>query len=218
MQKNSFVFIFDAHLPYVRNEDEAGTVEEDWLFDTLSYSLLPILKMCENLKKSDTIKLGMVFEPCLCEMLTDELLQNRYKVYLNKKIEFAKKELEKFADSKLRKKTVQYNLKLFTDNKRIFEDCGGNVLKHFDSLAKESLIEILGTTATQCFLPFFEEMPESIAAQIEMGQVSYRKFFSSIPSGFWLPALAYKEGLDEIIRSYGYEYTVVEAKAKRCRF
>ncbi len=211
--KNNFVFIFDAHLPYIRNEAAEGRVEEDWLFDTLSYSLLPLVKMCEHLKEDTAFRMGVVFEPVLCEMLADELLQERYREYLNKKIEFAKKELEAYSDLKEKKKVIQYTLKLFTENKRTFEDCGGEVLKLFDSLSKAGVIEILATTATYCFLPFFEEIPESICAQIEMGQISYRRHFSSIPRGFWLPALAYKTGLDKIIRSYGYEYTIVESKS-----
>ncbi len=213
LKNHNFVFIFDAHLPYIRNEIADGGVEEDWLFDTLSYSLLPMLKMCEKLKKSSKFKAGIVFEPVLCEMLADKILQDRYRDYLDRKIKFAKKELKNFSDSREKKRLVQYTLMLLTENKRTFEDCGGEVLKHFDSLAKQGFIEILATTASSCCLPFFEEIPEAIYAQIEMGQISYRRHFSCTPRGFWLPGLAYKNGLDKIIRSYGYEYTIVESKA-----
>ncbi|MEL3913040.1 1,4-alpha-glucan branching protein domain-containing protein [Treponema pedis] len=212
MKNNKFVFILDAHLPYIPSEADGG-IEQDRLFDSLSYTYLPVIKMCENLKKDTPFKMGIVFEPALCEMLADVFFQERYKKHIERKIEFAKKELERCAGCEKTKKLIQYNLKVFSDDKRTFEDCGGNILKKFDMLSKEGYIEILATTATSCFLPFFESMPEAVSAQIEMGQINYRKHFSSIPSGFWLPALAYCEGLEEIIRSYGYSYTLVETRA-----
>ncbi|MGI5065145.1 glycoside hydrolase family 57 protein [Treponema putidum] len=214
MKDYNLLFILDAHLPYVRNESEQGLVEEDWLFNALSYLYLPILKMCSNLMRENVpFKIGAVFEPTLCDMLADKVLQDRYRLNIQSKIEFAKKELERFAECAETKKLIQYNLKHFSDNKRIFEDCGGNVLKQFDYLARKGYVELLATTATNTFLPFFLNMPEAIAAQIEMGQINYRKHFSTVSSGFWLPSMAYFEGLDDIIRSYGYDYTVVSSKA-----
>ena len=71
----------------------------------------------------------------------------------------------------------------------------------------------MATTATRCFLPFFKDMPEAVAAQIEMGQISFRRHFSSVPAGFWLPALGFAEGLETIIRRYGFDYTVLSSKA-----
>ena len=213
MKDYKLIFILDAHLPYVRNEVEQGFVEEDWLFDALSYLYLPILKMCSNLQKDDIpFKIGVVFEPALCDMLADKVLQDRYRQNVQRKIEFAKKELERFSECAETKKLIQYNLKRFNDDKRIFEDCGGNVLKQFDYLARQGYVELLATTATNTFLPFFLSMPEAIAAQIEMGQINYRKHFSSVPSGFWIPSMAYFDGLDDIIRSYGYDYTVVSSE------
>ena len=214
MKDCNLLFILDAHLPYVRNEVEEGFVEDEWLFDALSYLYLPILKMCSNLKKDNIpFKLGAAFEPALCDMLADKVLQNRYRINIQRKIEFAKKELERFSECENTKKLIQYNLKRFNDNKRIFEDCGGDVLKQFDLLSQQGYIELLATTATNCFLPFFLNMPEAIAAQVEMGQINYRKHFSAVPSGFWIPSMAYFEGLDDIIRSYGYDYTVVSSEA-----
>ncbi|UTC65941.1 MULTISPECIES: glycoside hydrolase family 57 protein [unclassified Treponema] len=214
MKDCNLLFILDAHLPYVRNEIEQGLVEEDWLFDALSYLYLPILKICSNLIKEEIpFKIGMVFEPALCDMLADKVLQDRYRNNIQRKIEFAKKELDRFSECADTRRLIQYNLKRFNDNKRIFEDCGGDVLKQFDYLARQGYVELLAATATNSFLPFFSNMPEAIAAQIEMGQINYRKHFSAVPSGFWIPSMAYFEGLDDIIRSYGYDYTIVSSES-----
>ena len=212
MKNNKFVFILDAHFPYIPNAAQGG-IEEGKLFDSVSYTYLPMIRMCENLKKSVPFKMGIVFEAALCEMLADNSFQERYRKHIDCKIEFAKKELERCSGCEKTKKLIQFNLKTFSDDKRIFEECGGNILKKIDALSQDGFIEILATTATSCFLPLFESVPEAISAQIEMGRINFRRHFSSVPSGFWLPALAYKEGLDEIIRRYGYAYTLVETRS-----
>lgn len=213
MKTGNIVFIIDAFLPYVRNEIGDGLAEEDWFFNSISYTYIPLIKMCENLKKDGIdFKFGIVFEPVLCDMLNDPFLQEKYSVHLEKKIAFAKKELERFSISEKPGEFIKYNLELFNEHKEIFNSCGKNILKKFNSLSEEGFIEILATTATRCFLPFLEQVPEAIAAQIEMGQISFREYFSSIPSGFWLPALGYSGCLDKIIRSYGFDYTVLDSK------
>lgn len=169
MKNNKFVFILDAHLPYIPSEADGG-IEQDRLFDSLSYTYLPVIKMCENLKKDTPFKMGIVFEPALCEMLADVFFQERYKKHIERKIEFAKKELERCAGCEKTKKLIQYNLKVFSDDKRTFEDCGGNILKKFDMLSKEGYIEILATTATSCFYRFLKVCLKPFRLKLKWGR------------------------------------------------
>ncbi len=214
MSTNSLIFILDGFLPYVRSEIEEALIEESWLFNSISYTYLPFLRMCDTLKSENIgFKLGAVFEPALCDMLDDPVLQELYLSHIEKKIRFAKKELERCASNGEIRALIEFDLQLFTENKALFTACGKNILKKFDELSKEGCIELLATAATRCFLPFFKDKPEAVAAQIEMGQISFRKHFSSVPAGFWLPALGFAEGLDAIIRKYGFDYTVLSSKA-----
>lgn len=214
MKDSNFVFVLDSFHPYVRNKDEEDAKEEEYFFNILSYCYLPLLEMCENLIRNKiNFKFAVVFEPTICEMLSDNILRTRYIELLKSKIEFAKQELVRFSDHEKTKKLIQYNLKLFSSDKRFFEDCGGDILKKIDNLSKLGFIEILATTATSCFLPFFADYETAIEAQIEMGRISYGNYFTSVPSGFWIPALAYYSGLDKIIKKYGYDYTIVDSRA-----
>lgn len=214
MKPNNLLFILDGFLPYVRDEIEKSLIEESWLFNAVSYTYLPVIRMCGKLKNEGIpFKLGAVFEPALCDMLEDPFLQDRYLHHIEKKISFAKKELERCASCSKTRAIIEFDLNLFNKNKELFTACGKNILKKFDELSKEGYIELLATTATRCFLPFFKDMPEAVAAQIEMGQISFRRHFSSVPAGFWLPALGFAEGLETIIRRYGFDYTVLSSKA-----
>lgn len=213
MKNQKFVFILDAHTPYIGKGFE-DTIQEHSFFDTISYTFLPLIKMCETLKEENVpFKFAVVFEASLCEMLSNKSFRKRYVDHLEKKIAFAKNELKRYSESELTQKLLKFSLELLSSDKQLFEKLEGNILQKFDSFAKDGIIEILGTTATACFLPFFKDMPEAISAQIEMGQIIFRKYFSTVPSGFFLPALAYDSGLDKIIHQYGYDYTLVESRA-----
>ena len=75
------------------------------------------------------------------------------------------------------------------------------------------LVEILGTCATDIFMPHYAGLEEAISAQVEMGLQSYKKSFGDIPDGFFLPEFGYTPGIEKIIRAYGYSYTILHARS-----
>lgn len=86
MKPNNLLFILDGFLPYVRDEIEKSLIEESWLFNAVSYTYLPVIRMCGKLKNEGIpFKLGAVFEPALCDMLEDPFLQDRYLHHIEKK-------------------------------------------------------------------------------------------------------------------------------------
>jgi len=213
MADTSLIFILDAHLPFIRHPEAPGCVEETWLFNALSYTYLPLLRTCTALETEGVpFRLSVVFSPTLCEMFTDCLLQERYVDTLDKAIDFGFSELDRSADSPETRELIKVHLDQLQLNRRDFvEIYEKNILKKFDYFATHGYIEILATTATACFLPLYTDIPEAINAQIETGLITYRKHFTAIPSGFWLPAMAYAPGLENVLKSYGFQYTILES-------
>ncbi len=213
MADTALVFLLDAHLPFIRHPDAPGCVEESRLFNAISYTYLPLLRACTSLETEGVpFKLAMAFSPSLCEMLADPLLQTRYLESLDRSIDFGLAELERHADDEAVRELIKVHLDHIQLNRRDFNDIyERNILPKFDYFATRGHLEILATTATSCYLPLFVDIPETINAQIETGLIIYRKYFTSVPTGFWLPAMAWCPGLDEIIKSYGFQYTFVEA-------
>jgi len=213
MADTALVFVLDAQIPFVRHPDAPGCVEETWFFNALSYTYLPLLRSCTALETEGVpFKLALAFAPTLCEMMADPLLQERYIDNLDRSIDFGLSELERCSGSPEIRELIKIHLDLLQLNRRDFvEIYDRNILRKFDYFATHGYIEILATTATACFLPLFKDIPESVNAQIETGLVTYRNHFTAIPSGFWLPAMGWAPGLDEILKSYGFQYTILES-------
>ena len=62
-------------------------------------------------------------------------------------------------------------------------------------------------------MPYYADLPEALSAQIEMGLQSYKKCFGELPEGFYLPELGYTPGIEKLIRSYGYSYTILHSRS-----
>lgn len=213
MADTSVIFVINAQFPFIRHPESPGCVEESRFFNALSYTWLPLLRSCTNLESEGiTFKFAVVFSPSLCEMFADTLLQERYIEYLDRAIEFGLTELDRNTASNETRAIIKLQLDLIQLNRRDFVDIyDRNIVKKFDYFANRGYIEILATTATACFLPLFADIPEAVNAQIETGLMAYRSHFTSFPSGFWLPAMGYTNGIENVIKSYGFQYTILES-------
>ena len=88
--------VLHAHLPFVRHPEYAEFLEEDWLYEAITETYLPLLDMMEGLVRDGIyFRLTMSMTPPLCAMLRDPLLQDRYVHGLEKQIELANKELHR---------------------------------------------------------------------------------------------------------------------------
>ena len=213
MADKSLSFVLDASLPYIRHPETPGSVEETRLFNAISYTFLPLLRSCTALETEGVpFKLAIAFSPTVCEMLVDPLLISRYVESLDRAIDYGLAELGRVGDESRPRELVKLQLELLQLNRRDFTEIyERNILRKFDYFANRGYLEILATTATSCFLPLYADIPEAIYAQIETGLMTYRRHFTAIPSGFWLPAMAWSAGMEQILKSYGFQYTVIES-------
>ena len=96
MDKNKgyVTFILHAHLPFIHHPESEDYLEEQWLFEAMSETYIPLLLNFKKLEEENVkFRLTMTMTPPLLYMLDNKLLQERYIKYLKKHIELAKKEL-----------------------------------------------------------------------------------------------------------------------------
>src|SRR2546425_8677256 len=76
--------ILHAHLPFVRHPEHEHFLEEDWLFEAITETYIPLLQMMQRLLNDRVpFKLTMSLTPTLCAMFQDELLRERYVRHLD---------------------------------------------------------------------------------------------------------------------------------------
>src|SRR5574337_1768166 len=96
MEKGYLSLILHAHLPFVRHPEYSEFLEEDWLFEAITETYIPLINIFDRLIEEDiNFRITMSLTPPLISMLTDSLLQSRYIRYVEKWIQLAEKEIER---------------------------------------------------------------------------------------------------------------------------
>lgn len=212
MAAGSLALVLHAHLPFVRHPEHEEFLEEEWLFEAITETYLPLIAMMRRLVRDAVpFQLTMTVTPTLCAMLGDQLLRERYVRYLDRSIDLASREMERNRDhEQLRKLSELYHTQ-FSDCRFRFLECGGDLLGEFWKLRDEGCLEIMATAATHGLLPLLQASPEAVRAQILIGCDVYRSAFGDDPAGFWLPECAYAPGLETVMQEANLRWFIVDA-------
>lgn len=200
-----------AHLPYVRHPEYPDFLEEDWLYEGITETYLPLLSMLERfVSEGVDFRLTMTITPSLAGMLSDSLLQSRYYQRLNSLIELADKEVWRTRSLPEFQQTALMYQKSLYDCRRIWEKYHGNILTGFKNLQDAGKLEIITCCATHGFLPL-QLNKAAVRAQVSVACADYERHFGRRPNGIWLAECAYQPGIDEELKKEGIRYFFLEA-------
>jgi len=212
MSTGYLALVLHAHLPFVRHPEHDEFLEEDWFFEAITESYLPLLGMMERLVRDDVpFKLTMTVTPTLCAMLQDQLLRERFLRHLDRSIALAEREAIRNRDHEKLRGLVEFYHRHFLESRDRFFQWNGDLLGVFRRLRDDGCLEIMASAATHGLLPLFQQSPEAVRAQILIGCDSYRATFQADPVGFWLPECAYYPGLENVIREATLRWFIVDA-------
>ena len=77
--------ILHAHLPFVRHPEYSDMMEERWLYEAITETYIPLIEIFYKLiNEGIDFRITMTLTPPLLNMLSDELLMDRYSDYLAK--------------------------------------------------------------------------------------------------------------------------------------
>ena len=203
--------VLHAHLPFVRHPEHPTFLEEDWLFEAITECYLPLITVLRKLAEDEVpCRLTLSISPPLAEMLDDSLLQTRYRLYLQSRMELVDQEVQRTQhDLALQPLALMYR-QLFRAASRLFEHCQGNLLKAFRHLQDEGLIEIITCPATHAFMPFVSN-EGARRAQLLIARETCEHHFGKSARGLWLAECGYEPGLERLISETGFEYLVLDA-------
>ncbi|HPQ80726.1 MAG TPA: DUF1957 domain-containing protein [bacterium] len=212
MTKGYLSFVLHAHLPYVRHPEHEEFLEEQWFFEGMTETYIPLLDMMEGLVRDNIdFRFTMSLTPPLMSMMTDPLLQERYLRHLNRSIELAWKELHRTRGTPFQAAAEMYNHKL-RHARWLFADRWNRNLvagfRHFQELGK---LEVITCCATHGFLPMLRGSPEAVRAQISVACDSYEKHMGRRPRGIWLAECGYFPGVDDILWDNGIRFFFVDS-------
>jgi 1,4-alpha-glucan branching enzyme len=212
MATGYLALILHAHLPFVRHPEHDEFLEEDWFFEAITESYVPLLSMMERLVRDEVpFKLAMTVTPTLCAMLQDQLLRDRYARHLNGLIELAAREIERNRDNDRLRSLAEFYHANFSQCQQRLAEWNGDLLAVCRRLRDEGCLEIVASAATHGLLPLLQQSPEAVRAQVLLGCDSYRAAFGADPAGFWLPECAYVPGLETILQEANLRWFIIDS-------
>jgi 1,4-alpha-glucan branching enzyme len=214
-----FALILHAHLPFVRHPEHEDFLEEEWLFEAITETYIPLLRMMERLVVDCVpFKLTMSITPTLCAMLQDQLLCQRYVRHLELLIDLAARERKRNRKHPQLCELADFYIGLFSETRRLFVDeWKSDLLLVVLELQQTGGLEIIASAATHGLLPILQQQsPRAARAQVLIGRDTYIESFGAEPCGFWLPECGYAPGLESILQEANLRWFVVDAHGLAC--
>ena len=212
-EKGYLLIVLNSHLPFVRQPELEHPLEENWLFEAIAESYIPLLQMISNLAV-DGIRSGLTLSlsPTLLEMLLDPLLQARALRYAGDHARLADQEVERWEGSSGMSRQARMFRDRFEDSARLLDERGRQgLVGWFRELAEAGGIEIIASCASHAYLPLWAPHPESVELQVRVGAAHYHKTFGRPPLGFWLPECGFTPGVDEVLAGAGIRCFFLDA-------
>jgi len=206
--------VLHAHLPYVRHPEYPHFLEEDWFFEALTETYVPLLRVLDGLLRDGVgYRLTMTLSPPLVSMMTDALLIERYERHLDGLVELAAREVERTGRHEPHLQDLaRFYRADFEQTRRYFRDaCGSRILRAFLRHRDTGRLEILTCAATHGFLPLMDPVPEAVRAQIQVAAAHHLEHFGRAALGIWLPECGYYPGHEVFLKEASVRFSFLEA-------
>lgn len=212
MPQGYVALILHAHLPFVRHPEYEEFLEEDWLYEAITETYIPLIKVMEGLVRDGVdFRLTTSMTPPLCSMLLDPMLQERYVRHITRLIELTGKEIERTKLDRPFRDLAWFYHNRFKEARTTFCDgYGRNLVGAFRKFQELGKLEVITCAATHGFLPLMQEHPQSVRAQIMIARDHYRQCFGCDPRGIWLPECAYVPGIEDFLQEAEIRWFIMD--------
>jgi 1,4-alpha-glucan branching enzyme len=193
--------VLHSHMPYVEG---FGTYPfgEEWLFDAVGRSYLPVLEQAHDLTVTVT--------PVLADQLEAPGVAERMEAFLRSyRLEAAEREALQAAPelrNAARAKAERYGRALGR-----LEALGGEALEAFRFAAAEHNVALIPSAASHPVLPLVATAAGR-RLQIDAGLRSHSRRFGPA-EGFWLPECAYRPGIEPLLAERGLRFFCTDQSA-----
>ena len=193
--------VLHSHMPYVEG---FGTYPfgEEWLFDAVVRSYLPLLEVAD--------RLTMTVTPVLADQLEDVGARERLREFLVKwRVGAAEADLKEVPAEC--RDACEAELHRYRHALELLDAAGGDPLRSFRQAREEGRVALAASAATHAVLPLLATRA-GVRLQLDAGLRSHRRRFGW-DGGFWLPECAYAPGLEWRLAEHGVDWFCVDQSA-----
>src|SRR6516162_4693403 len=213
MATGYFSLVLHAHLPFVRHPEDPTVMEEQWLYEAITGTYLPLIQTFEGLIADHVpYRCTVSLSAPLITMLTDDLLKRRYAEHLDKLIELTEKEIERTKPEPHYQRLAHMYHDRFQSLRHTWRCHDGNLVLAFKRLQDAGRVEVITSTATHAFFPLMDRNWSNIRAQVHVAADLFERHFGHRPRGMWLGECGYVPGVDELLREAAIRYFFVDRR------
>ncbi|MEM8643162.1 MAG: glycoside hydrolase family 57 protein [Cyanobacteria bacterium P01_G01_bin.54] len=203
--------VLHAHLPFVRHPESNYVLEEEWLFEAITETYIPLIHIFEGLKRDGIdFALTLTLTPPLLSMLLDPLLQERYDHHLRQLQTLAAQEVERNQHHGHVHYLAEHYVQEFQAVRQTWERYQGNLVTAFKQFRDRGNLDIITCGATHGYFPLMKMYPQAVWAQIKVACEHYESIFGAPPKGIWLPECAYYNGVERLLADAGLRYFLTD--------
>jgi 1,4-alpha-glucan branching enzyme len=190
--------VLHSHMPYVEG---FGTYPfgEEWLFDAVARSYLPLLDEARDLT--------MTVSPVLADQLEAPGVPERMEEFL-RRFRLGAAERDVIAAPEELRPAAEAEAERYRRSLRRLSELGGEVLVAFRAAAGERNVALIPTAASHAVLPLVATTAAR-RLQIDAALRSHGRRFGR-SHGFWLPECAYRSGIESLLAERDLRYFCVE--------
>lgn len=196
-EAGDLAIVLHSHMPYVEG---FGTYPfgEEWLFDAVVRSHLPVLDVARDLTLTVT--------PVLADQLEAEGVRERLREFLDHhRIGAARKDVETADPDHV--PAARAELARYERAAEMLDRFDGEPLAAFAAAAERN-VSLIPSSATHAVLPLLATRA-GLDVQVGSGIASHSRRFGD-SAGFWLPECAYRPGLEDDLARHGVEWFCVD--------
>jgi 1,4-alpha-glucan branching enzyme len=200
--------VLHAHLPYIRHPEHEYFLEENWLYESITETYIPLVDLFSRLIDDGIdFRITVSLSPTLIEMFNDSLLRERYERHIEGLIELSEREVKRTkGDIHFGPVARMYHRKFKRAYSLFHDHYKKDLVSVFRELQETGKINIITSAATHAFLPNMAAYPRAVKAQVKTGSLQYKKNFGSFPEGIWLPECGFAPGFDRYISEEGIKF------------
>lgn len=209
--KGYLCLMLHAHLPFTRHPEHRFFIEEQWFYEAMIETYIPLLENMEGWERDDVHwRLTMSLTPPLLSMMRDDLLKQRFEEHLVRMEELAAKEVERTKDRSEFLQCAEFYLSRMRACRQVWERWDHDLVAAFRHYADTGKLEIITCGATHGFFPYLMDTPETVRAQVEIACRAHEEALGRRPMGMWLPECAYEAANDRFLAESGIQFTFAD--------
>ena len=212
MENGYLALVLHAHLPFVRHPEYEDCLEEQWLYEAVVETYIPLIQVLVGwIRDAVPCRLTLSLSPTLMAMLQDPLLQARALRHIRRLIQLSEREARRTRNEPEFHPIAEMYRDRFEKALEIYVHYKQDLVRAFREFQAAGLLECITCPATHPLLPLLSVNEAAVRVQIQMGVEAYRKSFGRNPPGIWLPECGYYPGLDELLKEFGIRYFFMES-------